>query len=300
MIGAELLLVGGLLLIGIAIYMSVSTILGGQNQIQSLAWADDAQPDKSKSGFIEFSRPLVHRLCLGVVAKIKNPGYRKRLEKKILTSGLERVINVDEFIGIQVLWGVFMPLLFLGFNFSLELGYSPAVFFVMALGGAYLPHLHSGSERKKRYQSVIVDLPFFIDILALSTEAGLDFVGSIQRVVDKAQNSVLAEELGKVLRDIKLGQSRADSLKAMAHRLDIPEITSFIAVLVDADATGASISTVLKQQSQQMRTERFTRAEKAGARASQAILLPLILFILPAVLIMVMGPIVIQFLGQGN
>jgi tight adherence protein C len=77
----------------------------------------------------------------------------------------------------------------------------------------------------------------------------------------------------------------------MSQRLDISEITSFIAVLVDADATGASIANVLKQQSIQMRVERFARAEKAGARASQAILIPLLVFFLPAVFIMVFGPV---------
>jgi tight adherence protein C len=86
----------------------------------------------------------------------------------------------------------------------------------------------------------------------------------------------------------------------MSKRLDIPEITSFVAVLIDADATGASISKVLKEQSEQIRLERFVRAEKAGARASQALLVPMILFILPAVFIIVFGPVIIQFMYGGN
>jgi tight adherence protein C len=136
--------------------------------------------------------------------------------------------------------------------------------------------------------------------LALSTEAGLDFIGSIQRVVEKAENSVLADELGQVLRDLKLGSTRAEALRKMADRLDIPEVTSFVTVLIDADSTGASIGHVLKQQAVQMRLERFTRAEKAGAKASQTILIPLMLFILPAVFIMVFGPVIIQFISGGS
>ena len=125
-------------------------------------------------------------------------------------------------------------------------------------------------------------------------------VSSIQRIVDKAETSVLAEELGVVLKDIKLGASRADSLKAMAMRLDISEITSFVAVLVDADSTGASIAQVLKDQSNQIRLERFVRAEKAGAKASQTILIPLMIFILPAVFIVVFGPVIMQFFYGGK
>jgi len=138
--------------------------------------------------------------------------------------------------------------------------------------------------------------------LALSVEAGLDFFGAIQKIVDKAddQNSVLAEEFKTVLKDIKVGSSKTEALKEMAARLDMNEITSFVAVLIDAEATGASIAQVLKDQSIQMRLERFVRAEKAGARASQLILLPLMVFILPAVFIMVFGPMLVGFMYGKN
>ena len=102
------------------------------------------------------------------------------------------------------------------------------------------------------------------------------------------------------MKDIKLGSSRSDALKALSSRLDIPEVTSFVAVVVDADQTGASVAGVLKDQSEQMRMERFMRAEKAGAAASQAILMPMIFFILPAVFIMVFGPVILNFVYGGG
>jgi len=110
----------------------------------------------------------------------------------------------------------------------------------------------------------------------------------------------LAEELAQVLRDLKLGSSRAEALNAFAWRVNMSEVSSFIAVLVTADAMGASIGNVLKQQSEQMRQERFVRAEKAGAEASQKIYLPPHHVYLPAVLIMVFGPVILQFLGGGK
>ncbi len=128
----------------------------------------------------------------------------------------------------------------------------------------------------------------------------MDFINAIQRIVDKAENSILAEELSIVLKDIKLGSARADALKALAIRLDIPEITSFVAVINDADYTGASISQVLKDQSQQMRVERFVRAEKAGAKAAQLMLVPMILFVMPAVFIVVFAPVILQFIYGGK
>ncbi|MNT22476.1 Bacterial type II secretion system protein F domain protein [compost metagenome] len=234
--------------------------------------------------------------------KIRSEGYRKNVRKYILTSGLSAELNEDEFIGLQLLWGIMFPIFLFIMNFSLQLGLSPFMVFGLGLIGFFLPQIHAKGEKKRRELSVRADLPFFIDLLALSVEAGLDFFSAIQKIVDKSRgtDSVLADELGTVLKDIKIGASKSQALKDMGARLDMNEITSFVAVLVDAESTGASIAQVLKDQSVQMRLERFVRAEKAGARASQTILIPLMLFILPAVFIMVFGPVAVSFMHGGK
>lgn len=294
---AEFILVGSLLLAAFAVYMLVNALMStSQAEKDLLSWASGEEPVKSKSGLINASRSMVHQFTLKYALKIKNENYRKRLQKLILTAGLSRELNVDEFIGLQLLWGIALPCLLAVFNFAFEMGYSTAMFVMMMPLGLYFPLLYANGEKRRREDAVRADLPFFTDLLALSTEAGLDFIGAIQRIVEKAENSVLAEELGIVLKDIKLGSARADALKAMSARLDTSEITSFVAVLVDADATGASISQVLKDQSVQIRLERFVRAEKAGARASQLLLFPMMLFIMPAVFIVLFGPVALQFI----
>ena len=297
----EIMLIGALLLVGVSIYMIANVFLSSNEDLPVMSWESGDNPNKSQSKFIEISRPLVHRFCMSLVVKIKNSNYRKKIKQKITTAGLSSEINVDEFIGMQILWGLLFPLLLTLFNFTLELGYSPLFIIIIGAIGSYFPHLYVNSERNKRYTSVIADLPFFIDLLSLSTKAaGMDFITAIQRVVDKAEQSVLADELAIVLRDIKIGSSRAEALKALADRLDIPEVTSFVVVVIDAEASGQSVGDVLSQQSVQMRLERLTRAEKAGAKASQLILVPLMLFILPAVFIMVFGPVVLQFFSGGS
>ncbi len=297
----DLLIIGGLLLVGVAIYLISNVLLTTNEENATLSWASGDEPDKSKSKFIELSRPLVHRFCMSLVSKIQAPDYRKRVQRKILTAGLSTELNVNEFIGMQILWGLLFPLLLALLNFTLELGYHPGVLILLGFGGSFFPHMHVKSEKQKRYTEIITDLPFFIDLLALSTQAaGMDFISAIQRVVEKADHSVLADELGTVLRDIKVGASRSEALKAMADRLDIQEITSFVVVVVDAEASGTPVGNVLKQQSIQMRMERVTRAEKAGARASQLILVPLMFIIIPAVFIMVFGPAVLKFFSGGG
>ena len=297
---AEFLLLGGMLMAAFAVYSMVSALLSGSVEKQALSWSSLNEPEKSKSGLINVSRPLVHQFTLKYAIKIQSQSYRKRLQKLLMTAGLSRELNVDEFIGLQLLWGVFTPLLLALMNFALEMGISMAIIAALGAFGAYAPLLHANRSKRQREIAVRADLPFFADLLALSTEAGLDFISAISRIVEKAESSVLAEELAIVLKDIKLGSSRADAMRGMSARLDINEITSFVAVLIDADATGASIAQVLKDQSIQIRLERFVRAEKAGARASQTILIPLMLFILPAVFIVVFGPVVMQFVYGGK
>ena len=298
---AEFLLIGGLILGGVAIYLFVTALLSNNADEQKLSWANNTEPVKSKNAIINFSRPLVHQLTLKHAARFKSESYRKNIRRHIMTAGLSRELNEDEFIGLQILWGFMMPIFILIMNFALELGYSPWLIALFVPFGFYMPIMHSRAQKKIREQNVREHMPFYIDLLALSVEAGLDFFAAIQMIVDKAENksSVLAEELSLVLKDVQLGSSKAIAFKQMSERLDMSEITSFVAVLIDSEATGAPISKVLKDQTVQMRLERFVRAEKAGARASQAILVPMMIFIIPAVFIMVFGPVAISFM-YGN
>ena len=298
----EIMLIGALLLVGTCVYLIMHLFLSANDDAPAMSWdSDDDNPNKSQSKFIEASRTLVHKFCIKFAIKVKSPTYRKRVKKKITNARLSSEINVDEFIGMQILWGVLFPLLLFLFNFTLEMGYNPVFIIICGLAGSYFPHLYANAEKGKCYTSIIADLPFFIDLLSLSTKAaGMDFITAIQRVVEKAEHSVFADELATVLKDIKIGSSRKDALKALADRLDIHEVTSFVVVVIDAEASGQSVGDVLAQQSIQMRMERLMRAEKAGAKASQLILIPIILFILPAVLIMVLGPVILTLFSGGN
>ncbi len=296
---AEYVLGGGLLLIAFSVYSFVSTILGSSGDKSALSWATSDDPIKSKSGVINLARPLVHNFALQYAIKYQNPRYRKKIEDLLQKAGLSRELNVDEFIGFQIFLGLMFPA-FLGvMNFALSIGIYWGIIVLLIPIGFQYPHIYSNSEKSRRANQSRRDLPFFADLLALSTEAGLDFIGSIQRIVEKApEGNILAGELEIVLKDIKLGSSRTDALKGLSRRIDSGEIVSFVAVLVDADSTGASISQVLKDQSNQIRLERFVRAEKAGAKATQLMLLPMVMFILPAVFIVVFGPVVLQFMGK--
>ena len=273
-------------------------MLGDKVDSSTLAWASGDQPAPSDSPIVNMSRPLVHNFTLAHAKKIKSQNYRKSISENIKKSGLKNEMNVDEFIGMQILWGVLFPLLLVFMNLALDLGLSPILILILGAVGVAFPNMYASDKRKKRNHSIRTDLPFFIDLLALTTEAGMDFMGAIQRITEKAPDSVLAQELDEMLAEIRVGSSRQDAMRNLADRVDLSEVMSLVAVVVDADRTGVPIHTVLKDQAEQMRLERFVRAEKAGAKASQTIMLPLVAFIVPAVFIVVLGPVVLKFMGQ--
>jgi tight adherence protein C len=161
---------------------------------------------------------------------------------------------------------------------------------------SFVPDLLLRDMVSKRQQDIIRALPFSVDLLTLVVEAGLDFSQGLQRVVERGRSGPLADELSLMLREIRLGTTRADALRGLAKRCAVPEVASFSSVLIQADRLGASIGQVLRSQADVMRTERFVRAEKAGARASTLILLPLVIFILPAALLVIVGPVLLRFI----
>lgn len=299
--GSDLLPMVLILVTGVAAYFFVSALMARDEGANALSWASGNAPTKSKSGLIEMSRPLVHQFTIQYAVRVKDPKWRKNIEQSLITSGLTAELNVDEFLGLKFLWGVALPIVAAVLNFALQLNYPIVIFAGIGLLGWRMPDMHANAMRGQRQMSILSELPFYTDLLALAVEAGKDFQGAIQAIVEKAgKDSILADELNQILRDITLGSSRADALRAFANRCSLQQINSLVNVIIDSDSTGVSISKVLKDQSAQMRLERFVRAEKAGAQASQKILIPLVLFILPAVFIMVFAPMALQFLYGGG
>jgi tight adherence protein C len=222
--------------------------------------------------------------------------YRIRAATALQRAGLGDVVTVDHLLAFKALVAIVAPLLIsrLFAVFS-----NPALFLLTGLGAFHLPDRLVNEMRRAREADVVRALPGAVDVLSLSVEAGLEFLTAIQRLVERGGIGALRDELATILNDIRLGKSRADALKAFSSRVEVQEVASFVSVLVQADMLGASIGPVLKSQAERMRVERFQRAEKAGARASQKILFPLVLFIFPAVLIVIIGPVILQFMYGG-
>jgi len=221
------------------------------------------------------------------------PSYRERTTILLRRAGILDVISVDHLLAIKILSAIFVPVVIAT---VFEMFRNPALFVATIVGGFLLPDQLVKDLKKKRERAIVRALPGSVDVLSLSVEAGLEFLMAIRRLVERGAAGALRDELATILNDIRLGETRANALKAFAKRVEIPEVSSFVSVLVQADALGASIGPVLQQQAERMRVERFQRAEKEGAKASQKILFPLVLCIFPAVLIVILGPVALNFI----
>lgn len=254
---------------------------------------------KASNSIIKWSRPFFSRYVVPVVSTLKIDNYRKVLKRKLIAAGMQDEFSPDELFSFKLFLIIGTPLFagFLNYLGELELGWW--AYPLSSIIGFYYPDLMLSSATTSRQKAVRRAMPFIVDLLALSTEAGLDFLGAIGKVVEKSRPSPLVDEFAQVMREIKIGSSRADALKEMAVRLNMQEVSSFVAILISADQMGASIGKVLRQQSEQIRTERFLAGEREGAKSAQKIMAPMFIFILPAIMLTIFGPFILQMMGGG-
>jgi tight adherence protein C len=154
-------------------------------------------------------------------------------------------------------------------------------------------------DRSNRMQR---ELPDAIDLMTISVESGLAFDAAVQQVARNTEGP-LADEFSRVLREMQIGQGRADALRGLAERTEVDDVKSFVTAMVQADSFGIPIANVLRIQSSEMRSKRRQRAEEKAQKVPVKITIPLIFCILPCLFIAVMGPAVIHiidsFSGKG-
>ncbi len=297
----SLVLYAGYLAAGLAAFLVSRMLLSEEEKNAAQENLADLRSRNSSSKLVHITRPFFTQY---VVPMVRGKKYwdSRRIEyrRRLITAGLRDELTPDEFIAYKFFLIGFFPVVGLVLNAMglTDLGWITIV--CSGLAGYFYPDFWVKGLITRRQKQILKSMPFIVDLLSLSTEAGLDFIGAIQKVVDKAAPSPLVEELGQMLREIKVGSSRSDALREMSNRIGMTEVNSFVAILISADQMGASIGKILRQQSDQIRSERLLRAEKEGAKAASKVLLPSVLFLLPAVLLMVAGPFVLAFFKGGT
>jgi len=159
--------------------------------------------------------------------------------------------------------------------------------------GWFLPDLYINRKGSVRKQEIEKSLPDILDLLTVSVEAGLGFDGALMKVVEKTRG-VLSEEFFIVLQEIKMGKSRVEALRDMSRRTGVDDLSTFTGSVILADRLGISIGNILRLQSGQIRQKRRQKAEETAMKAPVKILIPIVLFIFPALFVVLLGPAAIQ------
>ena len=164
---------------------------------------------------------------------------------------------------------------------------------LLAAMGVFAPVAWLRRKQDERQGSIKRDLPDVLDLLAISVEAGVGFEGAVE-VVTRHFDSPLATEFTRTLQEMELGLPRRDALQNLKRRTEVPELSNFVLILVQADALGMPIGRVLRTQAVEMRLKRRAWAREKAARLPVKILVPLTLFILPALFVVILGPAVMS------
>lgn len=242
----------------------------------------------------ELQRPLRERIKAIILPSIlKIAGKMPRHQQEIYE---QRLINAGKPHQMEAATFLLFKYIVLGlFTLIGLLSGSMTWLVVLVFMGFLVPELYLKSQGKKHRESILRSLPDVLDLISVSVEAGLGFDGALQKVCEKSRGP-LTDEFERSLQELNLGKPRREALRDMADRVNVGDVSTFLASIIQADQLGVSITNVLRLQSRQVRNNRRMRAEEQAQKAPVKILLPLLLFIFPTILIVLLGPAVIQLM----
>jgi len=232
---------------------------------------------------------------------------RDKVRKQIISAGYEGLLTADEFLGLRVLfplvvgplWVLFVRAAAVAGGVEFLIKMQPALAIIGVLWLFVYPAAWLRRAVQGRHNEIRRALPFVLDLLTLSVEAGMDFMSALQRNIERRTIDALGEELIRVVREIQLGKTRRNALRDLSLRVNLQELRSVVNALVQADELGVSIGSILRIQSDQIRQRRFERAERLANEAPVKMLFPLMMFIFPAVFLILLGPIIARMVRQG-
>src|SRR2546425_1432169 len=254
----------------------------------------------------ELLDPLRQRAILPVVTaltglgrRLTPVGYVDGIRRKLTLAGQFTPDTLDRFLAIRVVTLALIPVwAILSFALlPLSGGSKLAVFALLALGSILGPDAILNRRVAERQHAIQVKLPDILDLLTISVEAGLGFEQALDRTV-AAVPGPLSDEFARMLGEVRAGASRAEAMRALDDRIDVPEVRSFVLAILQADTFGVSIGRVLRAQADEMRVKRRQLAQEQALKAPVKMLLPMVFCIFPALFVVVIGPAVINIYNQ--
>jgi tight adherence protein C len=224
--------------------------------------------------------------------------YRIVTLLRLRKAGLDYMISPDQFFAGKVIAAIVFAL----FIYIILKMIGSSAWYMMSLGfvgGFFYPELWLREATEERNKRIFRELPFYLDIIILAVESGSNFTGGLQQAINKASDGPLRQEFSRVLRDIRAGKPRADSLRDLSDRVDTEAIRNVVSSIIQAEKTGSSLGPVLKAQADQLRSARFQKAEKLAMEAPVKLLGPLVMFIFPNTFLIIIFVILSSAIQKG-
>jgi tight adherence protein C len=255
---------------------------------------------------IEMSQPLTERVILPMarrlgefVTRFTPQNALQSTERKLELAGNPRGLEPATFWAIRIVLaiGIAAFMLFIFSIGSINWTWGRKILFIAAFVGLgfYVPDMLLTSRIQRRQRAIRKALPDALDLLTICVEAGLGFDGAMAKVYEKWENE-LSLAFGRVIREIQLGKLRREALRDMADRVGIPEMTSFVAAVIQSEQLGVSMAKVLRIQADQMRIKRRQYAEELAHKAPIKMLIPMALLIFPSICIVLMTPALLMMM----
>ena len=231
--------------------------------------------------------PLISQVAK-LMLRINPRTTTESVAAKMMAAGMRKA-SPTGFIaakGILALSGAFVGLLVGG---AVSPAKAPLFALLLGLLGFMGPGMFLNSKVQARQQAVAQELPDALDLLSVSVEAGLGFDGAVQKLTEHMEGPLI-EEFELALGEMRIGEGRQEALKKMADRSASPEMSSFVRAIIQADQLGISLGRILRIQAADSRLKRQMLAEEKAMKAPIKMLFPTVLFIFPAMFIVVLGP----------
>jgi len=307
--------IGAVLIIAIAVVLVARRTQQSGDPLQARLAEYSTREKPMTLEEIEMSQPFTERIIRPILQKLGEFAVKftpesslRSIQHQLDLAGNPRGLDRNTFYAARIIAavggaGLFIILGFVNADktswFSFDSGV-PKVLATAAGAGAlgfYIPTMLLQSRIRRRQEAVIKAMPDALDLLTVCVEAGLGFDQALQRVSEKWDN-VLSEAFQRCVQEIRFGKTRREALRDMADRIEVPDLTSFAAAIIQADQLGVSMARVLRIQSEQMRIRRRQRAEKKAHEAPIKMLIPMAFLIFPSIYIVLLGPAALQVARQ--
>ncbi len=241
-------------------------------------------------------KPILEGLT-GLGRRFTPDGYVNQAKLKLVRAGRPGPDAADRFLAIRVVTVALVPVAFivnyLWNPFGLDGMLHHAAFGLVAFALIAGPDAILNRQVEERQYTLRRSLPDIMDLLVISVEAGLGFEQALDKVINNVPGP-LSEEFARVLGEVRAGATRADAMRQLDERTDVPEIRSFVLAILQADTFGVSIGRVLRSQADEMRIKRRQLAQERAQKAPVKMMVPMVFCVFPALFVVVLGPAIIN------